>query len=213
MIAANFENLLFLLLVAVAVLFQVLAKAAGKAGKDQTRRTSTSIPRTPSPMPRTPMESDEDRIRKFLEALGRPATSKPPPPVAPRTNIPSRPLAPVQPPIVIPTPAWQLKRERRKREVAAKEMPAPTVRRAEEIIPPEITTAPVFEVHEGPLPSEPPPIIKAPAEAYPTATRIIAKTPRTDVATLLVSTSGLRDAMILREILGPPRGLRAIDLL
>jgi hypothetical protein len=30
---------------------------------------------------------------------------------------------------------------------------------------------------------------------------------------LLASTSRLRDAIILREILGPPRGLRMLDLL
>ena len=41
MIAANFDNLLFLLLVAVAVLFQFLAKIAAKTGKDQTKRTAT----------------------------------------------------------------------------------------------------------------------------------------------------------------------------
>jgi hypothetical protein len=31
------------------------------------------------------------------------------------------------------------------------------------------------------------------------------------MAALLASTAGLRDAVILREILGPPRGLRLID--
>jgi hypothetical protein len=32
-----------------------------------------------------------------------------------------------------------------------------------------------------------------------------------DIAALLASATGLRDAIILREILGPPRGLRVID--
>ena len=72
MIAAHLDSLLFLLLVAVAVLFQFLAKTAAKTGKDQTKRTSTPIPRTPTPMRRAPTESDEDRIRKLLEALGQP---------------------------------------------------------------------------------------------------------------------------------------------
>ena len=98
MIAVNFDNLLFLLLVAVAVLFQFLAKTAAKTGKDQTKRTET--PQTPTPTRRPPTESDEDRIRKLLEALGQPPTSRPPPPVAPRTDIPPRPVAPVQPPNV-----------------------------------------------------------------------------------------------------------------
>jgi hypothetical protein len=35
---------------------------------------------------------------------------------------------------------------------------------------------------------------------------------KTDVARLLASKPGLRDAIILREILGPPRGLQAAEL-
>jgi len=206
MIAAHLDSLLFLLLVAVAVLFQFLAKAAGKTGKDQTK--STPIPRTPTPMRRAPTESDEDRIRKLLEALGQPPTSRPPPSVAPRTDIPPRPLAPVQPPI---SPFSQLRREKsRKREITPKEIPPPRpVRGAEKIVPP------AFEVQEGPLTIAPPPIFKAPVETYAGVTPTIAnaKKLRTDVATLLASTSGLRDAIILREILGPPRGLRMLDLL
>jgi hypothetical protein len=210
-IAAHLDSLLFFLLVAVAVLVQLLAKTAGKTGKDQTRRTSSPIPRTPPPIPRVPRASDEEQIRKLLEALGQPPTSKPPPPVVPRTNVPRRPLAPVRPPLAR---AWELTREeRRKREIVQKESRAPTVTRTEEIIPPEITAAPVFEVHEGPLPVEPVRTSKTPAEAYAAATLTIAKTPRTDIATSLASKSGLRDAIILREILGPPRGLRMLDLL
>ena len=211
MIAANFDNFLFLLLVVVAVLFQFLAKMAGKKSKDQTNRTST--PRTPAPLQRAPTESDEDRIRKLLEALGQPPTSRPPPPVVPRTDIPLRPLAPVQPPT---SPFSQLRREKpRKREATPKEIPPPPrpVRGGEELAPPNVTRAPAFEVHEGPLPIASAPIFKAPAEPYAAATRAIAKTEerRGDIAALLASTSGLRDVIILREILGPPRGLRVID--
>src|SRR6266513_3637994 len=123
MIAAHLDSLLFLLLVAVAVLFQFLAKTAGKTGKDQTKQTST--PRTPTPMRCAPTEPDEDRIRKLLEALGQPPTSRPPSPVVPRTDIPPRPLAPVQPPTASLAPPWKLTREeRRKRMVIVKETPA-----------------------------------------------------------------------------------------
>jgi len=83
MIAAHLDSLLFLLLVAVAVFFQFLAKTAGKTDKDQTKSTPT--PGTPTPMRRAPTESDEDRIRKLLEALGQPPTSRPPPSAVPRT--------------------------------------------------------------------------------------------------------------------------------
>jgi hypothetical protein len=208
MIAANFDNLLLLLLVAVAVLFQFLAKIAAKTGKDQTKRTATPIPKTPTPMRRPPTESDEDRIRKLLEALGQPPTSRPPPPVAPRTDIPPRPVAPVQPPI---SPLSQVRREKsRKREIIPKEIPPPrTVREREKMVPP------AFEVQGGQLPIAPPSIFKAPAETYAGVTPTIAKAEglRADVATLLASTSGLRGAIILREILGPPRGLRRLEFI
>ena len=206
MIAVSFDNLLFLLLVAVAVLFQFLAKAAAKTGKDQTKRTET--PQTPTPTRRPPTESDEDRIRKLLEALGQPPTSRPPPPVAPRTDIPPRPVAPVQPPM---SPLSQVRREKsRRREIIPKEIPPRLpVRETEKMVPP------AFEVQEGELPIAPPPIFKIPAETYVGVTPTIAKAEilRADIATLLASTSGLRDAIILREILGPPRGLRRLDLL
>ena len=206
MIAAHLVSLLFFLLVAVAVLFQFLAKTAGKTGKDQTKQTSIPIPRTPSPMRRAPTESDEDRIRKLLEALGQPPTSRPPPSVVPRTDIPPRPLAPVQPPI---SPFSQLRREKSpKREITPKEIPPPrSVRGSEKIVPRP------FEVHEGPLTIVPPSAFKAPAETYAGVTPTTAKAEerRTDIATLLASPSGLRDAMILREILGPPRGLQPLE--
>ena len=203
MIAAHLDNLLFLLLIAVAVLFQFLAKAAGKTGKDQTKRTST--PGTPTPIPRPPPESDEERIRKLLEALGQPPTSRPPPPVAPRTDIPPRPVAPVQPPM---SPLSHLRREKsRKREIIPKGSPPPRPDKGAEKM-----VSSTFEVQEGQVPIAPP-TFKAPAEAYMGVTPTIAKAkePRRDIATLLASRSGLRDAMILREILGPPRGMRLID--
>jgi hypothetical protein len=208
MIAAHLDSLLFLLLVAVAVLFQFLAKAAGKTGKDQTKQTSTPIPRTPTPMRRAPTESDEDRIRKLLEALGQPPTSRPPPSVVPRTDIPPRPLARVQPPI---SPFSQLRREKsRKREITPKEIPPPRfVRGAEKMVPP------AFEVQERSFPIAPRPIFKAPIEPDAGVTPTTAKVEvrKTDIATLLASTSGLRDAIILREILGPPRGLRMLEFI
>jgi hypothetical protein len=211
MIAAHLDNLLFLLLVAVAVLFQFLAKTAAKAKKDQRKRPSAPIPRTPTPMQRAPTESDEDRIRKLMEALGQPPASRPPPPVVPRTDIPPRPLAPVQPPTVYPPPPWKLTREeRRKRMVILREDLQPRSKeRAEKISERKMTDVPAFEIHEAPL-SVTALIIKEPVEAY-AATRTIGKSEeaKIDIATLLASTSGLRDAVILREILGPPRGLRA----
>src|SRR5438105_8180910 len=149
MLAVSIDNLLFLLLIAVAALFQLLSKAASKAGKSESNETpSLPRPQTPRPIQRAPRESDADRIRKFLEALGQPPTSTPPPPVAPRTDIPPRRLAPVQPPPVIPR-AWGLPRARR--EITQKESPSPELpSRVEKIVVPPVTVAaaPAIEVHE-----------------------------------------------------------------
>src|SRR5438552_18388111 len=212
----HLDNLLFILLIAMAALFRLLASQAGDAKKRSQKpdQRSTATPQPDQPIRRAPVESDEERIRKFLEALGQPATSRPPPPVVPRTDIPPRPVAPVQPPL---PQAWKIIREkRRKPDVIRRETPPrETAKRAGKIFPPAITGAPAFEVHEGPLPIEPPPIIKAPVEAYaaPKAFGVAKGVElKTDIATLLASKSGLRDAIILREIFGPPRSLQGLDL-
>ncbi|PYI64738.1 MAG: hypothetical protein DME67_06365 [Verrucomicrobia bacterium] len=209
MLAVHLENLLFLLLLVVAGLFQLLGRAARKGSADEENPKSTPLPKARKPIPRAPIESDQERIRKFLEALGQPPASRPPPPVVARTDIPPRRLAPVQPPIA---PLWELTRaEQRKRRVILRESPPlSTETRTKEIVTREIAGAQTFEIHEGPLSVEPPPITKTPPEAYATATPGLAKSEELEphVPRLLVSTSGLRQAIILREILGPPRGLR-----
>lgn len=208
MLAAHLENLLFLLLLALAGLFQLLGRAARKTREDEEKPTPKPAPRTLTPIPRAPAQSDEERIRKFLEALGQPPAAKPPPLVTPRTDIPPRPLAPVQPPVLQPAPPWILSREeRRKRDVIQRETPAPaTARRA-----PSVET--IFEVHKEPLRIEQSPILKTPVETSAGATRPISKGAelKTGIATLLASNTGLRDAIILREIFGPPRSLQPLD--
>jgi hypothetical protein len=217
MLAVHLENLLFLLLLVVAGLFQLLGRAARKGSTGETKRTSEPPPRMPKPIQRAPIESDEQRVRKFLEALGQPPASRPPPPVRPRADIPPRPLAPVQPPAPYPRPPWKLAREEQtKRHVILTESPAPvTAKPGEKIFRPPITGAFPSELHEESLLVERPSIIKTPSEAYVEAARPITKTeePKSDIAILLASASGLRGAIVLREILGPPRGLRAPELL
>jgi hypothetical protein len=221
MIAVSLDNLLFFLLIAVAALFQLLSKAISKAGKSDSNETSNSPrPQAPRPIQRAPRESDADRIRKFLEALGQPPSSTPPTPIHPRTDIPPRRLAPVQPPPFIPG-MWGLPRERRekpgasRREIAPPEQPSPL----QEIVPPPVPVpvTPAFEVHEA-LPVEPqqPLIIKTPDEAYaaPEAFGVAKRADsKMNIATLLASKSSLREVILLREILGTPRGLQALDVL
>lgn len=216
MIAFSLDNLLFFLLIAVAALFQLLSKTISKAKKSDSNETSSSPgPQTPRPIQRVPRESDSDRIRKFLEALGQPPSSPPPSPVLPRTNLPPRPLAPVQPPPALPR-VWRLPRERaEKPDVSQREItPIEQLGRLQQTVPPPAPalTAATFEVHEA-LPVEPqqPHIINTPVESDATASHVVGKRAgsKRDIATLLGSKSSLREAILIREILGPPRGLQA----
>ena len=218
MLAFSLDNLLFFLLIVVAALFQLLSKAISKAGKSDSNETSSAPkPQTPRPIQRAPRESDADRIRKFLEALGQPPSSTPPPPVLPRTDIPPRRLAPVQPPPVIIPGAFRLPRERREKPDVSQRESAPLEqpRGLEQIVPPPVP-APArtgFEVHEElPVELQQLPIMKTPVEVYAAAARPTVKTAdfKTDIATLLASKSSLREAILLREIFGPPRGLQEL---
>jgi hypothetical protein len=194
----HFENLLFILLIAMAALLRLLATKAGEAKKGKkVEGESTITPKMREPIKRVRVESDQERIRKFLEALGQPTTAKPPPPIVPRTDVPPRPVAPVQPP-PIPTARNVLTR-RKKQMVEPTKFPAP---------------APTFEHHETPPAHELPASIMSPVEPYAIDTESKIKVTRTgtDIATLLRSPKGLRSAIILREIFGPPRSLQPLDL-
>src|SRR6266404_2495907 len=96
MAAVHLDNLLFLLFVAIAIFFQILTRAAtkGRRRPGDTTRRSTPPSQRARPIASESEESDADRIRKFLEALGQPSTSKPPEPVAPRPTY--------QRPVVLP---------------------------------------------------------------------------------------------------------------
>jgi hypothetical protein len=213
MLAVHLENLLFLLLLVAAGLFQLLSRVASKTrqeGENSEEETGKSIStsRTRPPISRAPVETDEERVRKFLEALGQPSTSKPPPRATPRPTYRKPLVLPRRPPLASPLPPLTTRPPDLPPEIKLPEPIPPT--RQEKRFTPRVAEAALFEVHEGPLPDEPLPIIKTPVEPYAAATRAVAKEeePKTDIAILLTSKASLRGAIILREILGPPRGLR-----
>ena len=190
MAAVHLNNVLFLLFVALAIFFQILTRAATKSRRrpGDTRRRSTSPPQVSRPLSGDADETDEQRIRQFLEALGQPTTSEPPAPVAPRPTY--------QRPTVLP-------------HVPPLPSPLPPLKTRPPDLPGKVVEPRAIEVHEEPLP-----VIQTAAEAYSTATQPISKSAeaKIDMATMLRSTSGLRDAIILREIFGPPRSLQPLDL-
>lgn len=203
----HLDQLIFIVLIALTGLFKLLAKAGEKRRDDETRRRSTTSP--PANQPRPEADSDEERIRRFLEALGQPTSSTPPPPVRQRTaERPSPTVLPhvgpgrsPLPPLTTRPPDLPKKAPPvlPRRVIAAK--PPPVPRQGVEPLP--------FEVHAHPV------SIEAPAEAYaiPTQTGAEPSAAATDLINLLGSTFGLRNAIILREIFGPPRSLQQFDLI
>jgi hypothetical protein len=216
----HFDNLLFILLLAMAALLRLLASKAGESKKksQEPGQTSTSAP---PPLPRAPAESDEERIRKFLEALGQPTTSKPPPPATPRTHIPPRPIKPVQPPAEMrpfAAPPWpSVEKPLPTRKIpSAKPVPTamtqPAAPQPTTVIIESPRSFPVHEVKVLPLPL-------APAAEVPTAlppltsyeAQSFAPILDRSLSALLASPEGLRRAIMLREIFGPPRSLQPLD--
>ena len=137
----------------------------------------------------------------------------PPAPVAPRPTYQRPTVLPhVSPPLRSPLPPLTTRPPDLPREIRLPGQIPPT--REGRTFQPRVAEAPAFEVQQGPSPLEPLPIIKTAAEAYAIATKPIAKSAdaKIDIATMLRSTSGLRDAIILREIFGPPRSMQPLDL-
>ena len=208
--ATHFDNWIFLLLVAVAMFFRWLTSVANKASKG-TDNEDEGI--SPPPSPRAPAPTDEERIRKFLDALGQPAGTKPPPPITQRPTYQKPIVLPRVPTFGSPLPPLTTK-------------PPALPRRIK--LPGQITQPPyeektfkpqpgetTFEVREtSTAPPEPPPPMTTPAEAYAVATRSKPAPARSEsnLIALLRSPSGLRNAIVLREVFGPPRGMQPMDL-
>ena len=191
--AFSFDTLAFIALIIIAGFFRWISKEGEKA-KRKSEQGERS-PARPAPM-RAREETDEQRVRRFLEALGQPTSSKPPPPIEKRTSVPKE-----------------------------KRVAVPGKRTIFSPLPPLTTVPPPLPVQaEGPSPIpvvvEPAvsraglPMISAKEETLPLTT-FPETAPRgaayTEVVTLLSSTRGLRDAVILREIFGPPRSLQTIE--
>ncbi len=197
------ENYVFLILVAVVGLIRWISQAAeNKRNTDAERRAGApSAPVSAAPKS-SGSQTEEERVRKFFEALGVPTTTAPPPkaprrqftpqpagrtflPVDPfpvprgRVNAPAAPV-PATPPPLPPIP----------KPIA----PAPParVRKAITMAAPA-GTASDFEVHEvgAPLLSD----AGAPAS----------------FAARLATPQNLRDAIVLREIFGPPRSMQPFN--
>src|SRR6266404_2324694 len=93
------DHPIILIIVVVAALLRWLSQKS-QAGKPDPERPTISG----QPIPRGgETQTEEERIRRFLEALGQPAGSTPPPKVAPKREIKPR-LFPTLPPLTTAPP-------------------------------------------------------------------------------------------------------------
>lgn len=234
-IQASVGDLGLILLVGLFALGKWLVENAGKSGSAKNTETADPPPRRMSrPVP-SAAQSDEERVRRFMEALGLPADGAPPPKVAP--PLPSE-AAPVSPPdpwrMAVeraeparqgppPTPAQRPPmrgraarepRSERKRIAPAMEPVAPmqAIGKAAAMS----QTASQMEVQSIPDIDFGSPVEQAEAavdaagreECRPSGP---AKPPAAcaSVRTQLREPTMLRKALILREILGPPKALQS----
>src|SRR3954451_18406735 len=193
----HFENLFFILLGLAFVILRWLTQRAA----DSKRNSQGNEPERPT---RAPAETDEERVRRFMEALGNPVGSKPPPKVTPR---------PLQQQRTILAEAKRQEFERQAKlprktiwtgglpPLTTTPAPPPAAKRV--TLPQLITNAPLAQKTPGQFP---------PTATYVAATRQPKPLARPlDLQSLLSSPDGLRNAVLLREILGPPRGVKPLD--
>jgi hypothetical protein len=190
----SFDTLAFIALILVAGFFRLIAKQAEKA-----KRNSEDDGRKQPVARQSAEETDEQRVRRFLEALGQP-TSRPPPRVERRLAAPAQKRAafPRGRTISSPLPALTTAPPPLPVEVqepaAAAPPPLPT--------PMVIPGVPTISAARNEI-SKSAPIV------FPDTTHRALSYP--EIWTMLSSERGLRDAMILREILGPPRSMQTLD--
>jgi hypothetical protein len=186
------EQLLFLLLVgAIALVKWFVERQAGGV---------TADPQAPEPRPRrsapvNPQDAETERVRKFMEALGMPAENVPPPPIRRRAAGEGRPVVHRRGPQQVPPPIL--------RKAAPPLVPPPIYVPAE----PELPPAPVTQQE----PAEPAPAVERPLppERAPEIATVRTAVGMAELRELLTSPAGLSAAFVVREILGPPRGLQS----
>jgi hypothetical protein len=185
--ASIFDHPGYLLLIVFIALVRWLASKA---------KSQTQNPQSPPAPPSRPIsrggetQTEEERVRRFLEALGQPPGTTPPKVVTQRRTVqpkifPSLPPLKTKPPplpkVVVPPPPLPFE------TAGVAPMPASEIS---------------FGVREVARQSS--------SEPSPETRRVAG--PRFDPRMKLGTPQDLRNAIVLREIFGPPRSLQPFDL-
>src|SRR5438128_5567034 len=209
------QNIIFIIIAAIIGISRLVSRISEESKKQSKRRGQPPQPARPRPEMTQPIQrrrpkTDEERVREFLEALGQPAGAAPPPKTQPRTQIPPRPLAPVQPPASMRP--FGKPEFRTWREQAKVVLQQPT-----KIAPPEIK--PVIVPSVVPAEASEPGTWIAQEEAQTSAAAKMAVARTDDQPSIRASAAAIwkrtlrspdpvRTAIVLREIFGPPRGVQ-----
>ncbi len=209
----HLDNLFFIVLVALAAFIRWAMQQAQNPKQPGANGRAPSSPAVP-PAPSAPRkeETDEERIRRFLDALGQPQGTAPPPKVRPRPTLPRRrvPIRPIDP---FPRPA----------PLPRSSADEPTAVPATPPLPAEATEPQVVARMASPAAPINPAAFEVRSEAEERAGWALREQPRPKVpraaadfsagaaAALLRGPAGLRQAVILREIFGPPRSLQSTE--
>ncbi|HKS04629.1 MAG TPA: hypothetical protein VJR49_04670 [Chthoniobacterales bacterium] len=212
------QNIIFIIIAAIIGISRLIAKISEESKKQRQKRPPQPShapgprPEYTQPVQRTQPKTDADRIREFLEALGQPAGTAPPPKVQPRTQVPARPLAPVQPPASMRPfgkPEFRTWKEQVKKIVVAQQPTKPPSARREAVPP-----VPAEANEPGAWIAEEQAQVSVAQKKEVTSRVSTSPTLTSEAATLwrqiLRSPDSLRTAIILREIFGPPRGLQQL---
>ena len=183
------EIVVVLLFVVGGVLKNLFDKAAGSGGNRPTMTTPPLVP----PRPPATLSTEEDRARKLMEALGLPVAN-PPPVLMPPVVAAPRPVRPPLPPNVV---------------VTRRAVPPPLpllVEPAGGVLPPKVAN------RRRPASDLDPAIRRRAAGADPTGQTLRPPAATANLRGLLraSSRSELRRAILLREVLGPPRALSEV---
>lgn len=204
------QLIIILIFAAIAVANQLLKKS--REGDNATSDDFEKIVRPPRPnRPLTPrpQETDEERMRRFMEALGVPPTSPPPRQVARPAQV-SQPVETLRPPV-------------RPARVTKSALPPLPSRKPVQPAPPPIVLPVLVEAGQTrPEPEtsfpEAAPLVTAaavgetPVDSPATRnTEVIASNLPENIRAMLRNRDSIRSAILLREIIDLPRGLRSYD--
>ena len=198
------DHPIIFLIIAVVALLRWLSQKSNVPKDDPER------PKVPNqPIPRGgETQTEEERIRRFLEALGRPASSTPPPKVTRRATVLKREVLPHVPPFKSPLPPLTTTPP----PLVTKPPPLPTFSPGtvqvfppppppseEQVFKPAITQEVGFEVRDLGA--------QVASDLSPVDRRAGAE--QRSFFLKFASTYDLRRAIVLREIFGPPRSLQS----